>query len=120
MVAESRIDEPTLVFSTNPEIFFVRGKIVATQASYNMPYCKFNVHEVLNFYCSTCGEVWGQRITPHAKHSRHRYLSSPCRAHGGNELMLNPFELRRTDILGSDVLCLLFLEKTQEVEENED
>lgn len=110
------IDDFQVTFSPRPELFFVNDQLVATQASYNMPYCKENYHEVRHFYCGTCGNVWGVRIAPDYPSSNHHFYRSLCSEHGGKNDMLNPFEWENLDILGPEVLAYQLLQQTQEVD----
>lgn len=110
-----------LTFSHHPELWFNRGKLVATTASYNMPYFKPDYHEVRHYYCGVCGDEWGLRIAPAFPDSPHYFYRSRCFKHGGVEDMLSPYESENLDIFSSSVLAYLILQQTQEVyDENQD
>jgi hypothetical protein len=106
-----------LNFSHHPELWLVRGKLVATTASYNMPYCKPNVHEVRHYYCGICGDEWGMRVSPDFPNATHYFYRSRCFKHGGTEDMLNPYERHfMLDIFSTEVLAYLFLVYSQTLE----
>jgi hypothetical protein len=56
------------------------------------------------------------RIAPEFSPTAHYFYRSPCPEHGGKNDMLNPFEWRRLDILGGEVLAYTLLQQTEEVD----
>ena len=99
-----------------PELFIVRGRLVATQEAYTtIPLTRAwpDREEVAHFYCPSCGEVWGERITPGIPTSYHHYYPRTCLECGGNEDMIWPMEGNNLDVLGADVLAYLILKETE-------
>jgi len=92
------------------ELWLVRNKLVASQQAYTHEFIKETWHEVRHFYCTTCGDVWGQRVNPSLSSPRHYFYKSTCVECGGDENMLTPWELSNTDILGPNVLAYLILQ----------
>ncbi len=97
------------------ELFLIRGTLVASQPAYTHPYMKETYHEVRHFYCPKCGERWGTRTKAQLPISLFKYYSKPCNSCGGKEAwsMLIPFEQRRLELLGPNVLAFLFLEASE-------
>jgi len=110
-----KLDEPTIQYRASNELWLVHGELVASQPAYSHAYMKKSWSEARYFYCTECGEVWGIRIDPSQPTIKHYYYKSTCKSCGGDENMLTPFESRRLDILGANVLAYLFLKETQEV-----
>lgn len=106
-----------LRFSADPELWMIRGELVATTASYNMPYFKPDYREVRHYYCGTCGDEWGLRIAPAATHPPHHFYKSRCFKCGGTEDMLSPYEKEFLyEIFSTEVLAYLLLIYSQTLE----
>jgi len=101
-------------YISSTELWLVRNTLVASQQAYVHAYIKETWHEVRHFYCTTCGDVWGQRVNPSLSSPRHYFYKSTCRECGGDENMLTPWEISHSDVLGPNVLAYLILAQTAE------
>lgn len=110
------IDRPQVSHLPWMELFLIHGSLVACQQAYTFAYHKETYHEVMHFYCPSCGDVWGTRVQPEAPASKHRYYRRMCEECGGLNDMLLPWEWSQLDVLAPNVMAYLILQKTQEVD----